>query len=331
MPATVLLVDTDQPSRSDWEALLRNHGYKVVSQDAGQMALSHCLELRPDLILIQGALPDMTGAEFCRQLKADPITQLTPVVLIVPSADASDAPQGLADGADDFWGRPGSRWEALNRVQAILRLRTYIDRQTESVALSLARSIDSKDPSTSGHADRVQKYSAELGDALSLSPDDLTALRLASVLHDIGKVAVPDSILFKPGKLTPVEMEVVRQHPIVGESICAPLPSFRDALPIIRHHHERMDGTGYPDGLIASQIPRLARILQVVDIYDALTSDRPYRKALDPETALGVLSREAAQGWLDTPLVNQFTQICRHAHFPLRKNSSMLIDHPHPA
>jgi putative two-component system response regulator len=126
-------------------------------------------------------------------------------------------------------------------------------------------------------------------------------------------------------------MEVVRQHPIVGESICAPLPSFRDALPIIRHHHERMDGTGYPDGLIASQIPRLARILQVVDIYDALTSDRPYRKALDPETALGVLSREAAQGWLDTPLVNQFTEICHRAHFPLRKNSSMLIDHPHPA
>jgi putative two-component system response regulator len=327
MPATILLVDADVSNRTDWEALLRNYGYKVFPVDSGRAALAECSDVRPDLILIEGPLPDISSSDFCRQVKSDPVTQITPIVMILPSADPSDRSRSLADGADDFWARPASRWEALNRVQSLLHLRTYIDRQAESVAFSLARSIDAKDPSTSGHSERVREYAGQLGASLGLSTDELAALRLASVVHDIGKIAVPDSILFKPGALTAAEMEVVRQHPIVGENICAPLKSFREALPIIRHHHERMDGSGYPDGLEGDRIPLVARITQIVDIYDALTTDRPYRKAMPPDMALSVLASEASRGWLDASIVRHFTEICRGAHFPIRKEGSMLVDY----
>jgi putative two-component system response regulator len=327
MPATILLVDGDVSNRADWEALLKNYGYKVFPVDNGKAALAESSEIQPDLILIEGPLQDISSTEFCRQLKSDPLTRLTPIVMSLPSVGAAEVSRDAADGADDFGARPASRWEALNRVQALLHLRTYIDRQAESVAFSLARSIDAKDPTTSGHSDRVREYSTHLGASLGLSSDDLAALRLASLVHDIGKIAVPDSILFKPGALTAAEMEVVRQHPVLGESICSPLKSFRDALPIIRHHHEHMDGSGYPDGLAGDEIPLLARITQIVDIYDALTTDRSYRVALTPETALSVLAAEASRGWLDGSLVKHFSELCLMAHFPIRTEGSMVADY----
>jgi putative two-component system response regulator len=327
MPVTVLLVDADSSSRLDWEALLRNYGYKVVSTDNAEAAIGECHNAQPDLVLIEGSLPDIGAAEFCSQLKSDPSMIAVPVVLSLPQADPATIRSGVAKGPDDFWARPTSRWEALNRIQAILSFRTYVDKQTESVAFSLARSLDAKDPSSSGHSDRVREYSIELAKDLELSADDTNALRLASILHDVGKIAVPDAILFKPAALNATEMEVVRQHPVVGENICTPLNAFRDALPIIRHHHERMDGSGYPDGLAGEEIPLLARITQVVDIYDALTSDRSYRRALAPEAALSVLASEVARGWLDGPLVDRFMAICRREHFPIRRERSMVLDY----
>src|SRR6266478_3170075 len=289
MPATILVVDADSLNRADWEALLQNHGYKVFIAESGKAAVEACSRLQPDLVLLDGSLPDLDGIEVCRRLKSEPLTRLTPVVLMLPAGSSSDIAKAKEAGVDDFWGRPGSRWEALSRVQSLLHLKSYIDQQTESVIMSLARSIESKDPLTEGHSERVLKYAVQLGERLDLSEDDLAALRLASLVHDIGKVAVPDSVLFKPGLLSADEMAVMRQHPVVGENICAPLKSFREALPIIRHHHERLDGSGYPDGLAGEQILAGARILQIADIYDALTTDRPYRKALSPEWSLAVL------------------------------------------
>jgi putative two-component system response regulator len=160
-----------------------------------------------------------------------------------------------------------------------------------------------------------------------LGEEDLAALRVGSLIHDIGKVAVPDGILLKPGPLTAGERIIMDQHPIVGESICAPLESLRNALPIIRHHHERMDGSGYPDGLCGDEIPLLARILQVADIYDALTSNRPYRKALSPEEALAELSKEADSGWIDGLLVEQFKQLIQEVCEPLSRDRSMTVDY----
>jgi putative two-component system response regulator len=306
MPATIMLVDPDASNRMDWEVLLRNFGYKVFWVENGKAALAKCGEVQPDLVLIEGPLPDISGVEVSRRLKSDPITQSTPIVLILTGINLR---------------------EALNRIQALLHLRSYIDQQAESVAFSLARSLDAKDASSAGHSGRVREYSAQLGSRIGLSADELAALRVGSLVHDLGKIAVPDSILFKPGALTAAEMEVVRQHPVVGESICAPLKSFRDVLPIIRHHHERIDGSGYPDGLAGERIPLLARVTQVVDIYDALTTDRSYRRALDSESALGVMSSEASRGWLDRDLVAEFFDICRTAHFPLRREASMITDY----
>lgn len=318
MGATILLVEADTSNRSDWERLLQHYGYKVVSAKDGKQALEKCPRIQPDLALIADALPGMSGVELCRRLKAAEMTRYTPVIMMLPStgdADATRRREAQDAGVDDFWGRPGSRWEAFNRIHTLLQLKSYIDHQAESVILSLARSLEAKDPGTEGHSERLVHYSLQLGTSLGLPDDELDVLRIAGLVHDIGKVAVPDAILRKPGRLTATELEIIRQHPVVGESICAPLKSFRDALPLIRHHHERMNGSGYPDGLMGDRIPLSARILQTVDIYDALTTDRPYRKAMPRDAALAVMMTEVQRGWLDGSLVSKLTDICQSTAF----------------
>jgi putative two-component system response regulator len=213
-------------------------------------------------------------------------------------------------------------------VQSLLRLKTYIDEQAKSVMLSLARSIEARHALMNGHSGRMVNYATQLGRSLDLPEEDLHDLRIACLLHDVGKVAVPDEVLLKPGVLNAEETHIVRQHPVIGESICAPLKSLRRILPAIRHHHERMDGSGYPDGLCGYEIPLMARILQIADIYDALITTRPYRNALSREDALETLNREAGYGWLDDSLVRKFAQICRYGgeYFPV-KGRSMLASY----
>jgi len=173
----------------------------------------------------------------------------------------------------------------------------------------LAASIEAKDPYTEGHCDRLSRYSVALGERLGLSQEDLVSLRRGGVVHDIGKVAVPECVLLKPGPLDAHEREQMEAHTVIGARICAPLKSFREVLPIIRWHHERQDGTGYPDHLRSDQIPLTARVLQTVDIYDALTTDRPYRKALSSERAFAILHDEVRRGWWDGTLVNEFEKL----------------------
>jgi putative two-component system response regulator len=257
-------------------------------------------------------------------MKGNPLNQHIPIVLIKASSDPADAARGREAGAADFWGTSTSLGEVISRMESLLRLKSYIDEQAKSVVLSLARSIEAKRPLMNGHSDRIVKYAVQLGMSLDLPEEDLQELRIACVLHDIGKVAVPDEILLKPAALNTEETEIVRQHPAIGENICAPLKSLRRVLPVIRHHHERMDGSGYPDGLSGHEIPLMARILQIADIYDALITVRPYRGALSSADALETLNREAGNGWLDASLVWKFSQICgRGESFPVRGRSML--------
>ena len=327
MNPTILLVDVASAERENWKAFLENQRYDVYTAETGESARQLCLQLQPDLVLLHDHLPQVRGPELCRRLKQDPPNQLTPVVLISSAPTPIELEQGREAGAADFWGLPSSLGEGLGRIQTLLRLKSYIDEQAKSVVLSLARSIEAKHCLTDGHSDRLAEYAMQLGESLNLSEEDLEELRLGCLLHDIGKVAVPDSILLKPGRLNPQETEIMRQHPITGEQICAPLKSLRPILQIIRHHHERMDGTGYPDGLYGGEIPLKARILQVADVYDALINDRPYREALSSEEALEILRQEAMQGWIDASLVGKFTRICQMGDYLPGRGRSMLASY----
>ena len=306
MNPTILLVDSDLSNRTDWQSVFEEQGFRVFAAGSAGAALDECPALQPDLVLLQASLPDMHGLELCRRLKDDYRNRTTPIVLMAPYSHCVDRSEARQAGADDFWAKPNSYWELFNRVQSIIQMKSCIDRQADAVVLSLARAIEARDPYTEHHCERLSAYAVQLGKLLKLHDDDLEALHIAGLLHDVGKVAVPDAILLKPGRLTSAEMAVMQQHPLVGENICSPVHSFRKVLPIIRSHHEKMDGTGYPDGLAGRAIPLTARILHVVDVYDALVTDRPYRKALPQPRAMAILLEEAACGWLDQSIVNQF-------------------------
>jgi putative two-component system response regulator len=309
MTPTVLVVGADSSKSVDLETILTGQGYDVVSARSGEAALTLCPKLRPDLVLLSDTLPDINGLEVCRQLKADPRNVLTPVVLLTSPGNNLPKSNAQEAGADDFWGHTPTPWEAINRVQSLLQLKTYIDEQAQSVIFSLAQTVEARDPFEGGHCSRVSNNAVRFGKSLGLGQDDLDALKIGGLVHDIGKIGIPESILSKPGPLNAEETRVIEQHTILGEQICAPLKSLRHVLPLIRSHHERMDGSGYPDGLKGNQIPLTVRILQLVDICDALTSDRAYRKIMSLPSALVVLYEEAERGWLDEDLVAQFAPI----------------------
>jgi putative two-component system response regulator len=312
----ILIVDDESGARAALEFLLRREGFEVRDAADGPTAIQECAAFRPDLILLDIMMPGMNGFEVCRHIKATPETRLTPVVLVTGLTTTEDRITGINAGADDFLSKPIDLNELLARTRSLLRLKQYTDEleNAEAVLFSLAHSIEARDPYTHGHCERLAEMSARMGERLGVPEEQIKALRRAGVVHDIGKVAVPDSILLKPGPLTPDETKVMQKHPVVGERICAPLKTFRLVLPIIRHHHEKHDGSGYPDKLQGEEIPLTARILQLSDVYDALTTDRPYKVAFTPEVALDLMGEEAERGWWDQELFEAFREMIRLHH-----------------
>jgi putative two-component system response regulator len=308
---TILVADDHGPNRMLFEEMLTAAGFRVSTASDGASALRMFESVRPDLVLLDVMMPHPHGFEVCEKIKSNKDTCLTPVILITALSKTEDRVRGITAGADDFLTKPVDRSELLARVRSLLKLKAHTDEldRAESVLFALARSIEGKDPYTQDHCARLSDYASRLGQRFRLPPEQLTALHRAGIVHDIGKVAVPDAILLKPGRLTEEEWTIMRQHPVVGEGICAPLKSFRLVLPIIRHHHEKLDGTGYPDGLKGEEIPITARILQIVDVYDALTTARPYKRALSTAEALEIMAQEVYRGWWDSNVFSEFTKL----------------------
>ncbi len=328
MPEKILIVDDEFSARTALAALLRRQGYEVRETSSGAGALAESADFRPDLILLDIVMPGISGFEVCRRIKAAPETRLTPIILITGLSATADRINGINAGADDLLSKPIDYNELLARTRSLLRLKQFTDEleNAENVLFSLAQSIEARDPYTLGHCERLANMSERLAEKLGLPEEEIKALRRAGIVHDIGKVVVPDAILLKPGPLSPEEIEVMRKHPVVGERICAPLKAFRLVLPIIRHHHEKHDGSGYPDGLRNGQIPLTAAILQLADVYDALTTNRPYRKASPSDVGLQIMEDEAALGWWDRDLFDAFRDMIRDGHaappVPLRKTAT---------
>jgi putative two-component system response regulator len=307
-PKTILVADDHEASLAGLEELLTAEGFNVVTARDGQVALAEFQRAQPDLVLSDVKMPVLNGIEVCRYIKNDPETRLVPVVLITGLTATEDRVAGIDAGADDFLTKPVERLQLIARVRSLLRQKTYTDEleRAETVLFALAKSIEGKDPYTEGHCERLAEHSTRLGEFLGLEAPQIIALRRAGLVHDIGKVAVPDAILLKPARLTAAETKIMQRHPVVGERICSPLKSFQLVLPIIRHHHEKMNGTGYPDQLKGDEIPLTARILQVVDVYDALTTARPYKPALTVDEALAVMKKEVRKGWWDPQVFAKF-------------------------
>jgi putative two-component system response regulator len=311
MTATVLVVDDDEQVRSLLKRLLQIEGLDVVTASDGEMALRLFRDVQPDLVLLDVMMPDLNGFEVCRRLKDDPETMLTPIVLVTGLDSVEDRVRGIEAGTDDFLSKPFERVQLMARVRSLLRVKSYTDQleQAESVVMTLARSIEGRDPYTEGHCDRLSDFGSRLGLHLGMADEEITALRRAGFVHDIGKVVVPDTILLKTDLLTPEEQSIMRRHPVAGEHICKDLRSFKLVLPIVRHHHEKLNGSGYPDGLSGDDIPMTARVLQIVDVYDALTTNRPYKPALSPEEALNTIAKEVERQWWDAKIFAEFRRL----------------------
>ncbi len=305
---TVLVVDDIAGNVRLLESLLAPDGHAVWAAGDGAEALRLVRAEPPDLVLMDVMMPHVDGFEACRAIKRDPSTQLIPVVLVTSLDDSASRIRGIEAGADDFVSKPFNAPELRARVRSLLRIKRYTDDldSAESVIVSLALTIEARDAATDGHCQRLGRYASALGLALGLDGDDVASLERGGFLHDIGKVGIPDAVLLKPGRLTPEEYELIKQHTVIGDRLCGELRSLRKVRPIVRHHHERLDGSGYPDGLRGEAIPLLAQIMGIVDVFDALTTERPYRTAVPVVQAAEVLRSEAARGWRRADLVAMF-------------------------
>jgi putative two-component system response regulator len=288
-----------------------NWNWRILEAAHPAQALEILTRERVDLLIADFMMPGMSGPEFCQKVRQQRHSRLIPVLMITSVQGHENEIAGLASGADDFLVKPIFPAVIRARVAAMLRHKAAIDslEEVESILFTLAQTVEQRDHYTAFHCQRLANYSVAMGMKLALPREELVALYRGGFLHDIGKISVPDAVLFKQSLLTDAEWEIMRLHTVRGEELCRPMKSLVTVLPIIRSHHERLDGSGYPDGLAGDTIPLLARILQITDIYDALTTARPYKPALAHDQALAILDDETKRGWRDPELVRVFREV----------------------
>jgi len=308
----VLVADDEPVNAQILRGMLKPLNCDPVVVGNGEEALEALAAGDIDLVLMDAMMPRMDGFEACRRLKSDPATRMVPVIMVTALGDPDSRIRGIEAGADDFITKPPDRLELSARVRALIRTKRLNDSlvSIESVLFSLATAVEAKDAYTEGHVRRVSNLAVNIGRAMNLPPQDIEALRIGGVLHDIGKIGIPDSVLNKTAPLSPEEMEAIRNHPVIGYRMAEPLaPILKGALEVIRHHHEKLDGSGYPDGLKGTDISVVARIMAVADIYDALVTERPYHGAMTREEAIATIRREADEGLIDATAVSHLAAL----------------------
>jgi len=311
----VLIVD-DEPMQRRLVSEVLNYSddvFEIHEASNGVEAIDFIKAHEVDVILLDKRMPEMDGDEVCQKIRHDLNMPLIPIIMVTGNTESIELAKSLDAGANEFVRKPYSPVELVARVKGAIRNKRQTDQldNAENLLFTLARMVEAKDETTGDHCSRLSHMSVVYGKALGLSERELTALRRGGVLHDIGKLGIPDSILLKNGPLNDAEWEIMRQHTIIGGHICSSLTSMKDVVQIIMSHHERYDGTGYPYGLKGKEIPLLARVFQTVDIYDALASDRPYKKAFDQEKIIAIFEEETEKGWRDPELTATFLKILR--------------------
>ena len=309
-PDKVLIVDDRYFSRMTAVDLLSLEGYEVLEAEGDSSIFERVIDQKPDLVLLDVMLSQTDGFEICRLLKQDHRTSQIPVILATVADTREYRRKGMEAGGDAFLTKPFDRFELYSRVKSLIDQKR-LKEGVEQVLFDIAKAMESRSADSGGSSVRVAALARSFGEYLQIAPEAIDDLVFAAHVHDIGEVAIPDAVMLKKGELTSEERELIRKHVLIGEKICQPLPNRKGVLPIIRHHHERWDGTGYPDGLSGNQIPQLAQIFQILDIYNALTSERAYKQASTPTQALEIIAEETAKGWRNPEVVEQFTAFIR--------------------
>ncbi len=313
-PASILIVDDMATNRGLVKAVLSTSNYKIYEAESGEKAIEMIEDLSLDIILLDVIMPGMNGIETLKIIREKEEFSLIPIIMLTSLDSPDNIAYGMNSGASDYVVKPFNPIELQARVTAAINTKRLTDRldDAESMLFALARVVEAKDRTTADHCDRLSHTAVVLGQALGLDFDDLESLRRGGILHDIGKIAIPDNVLLKPGKLTEDEWIIMRQHPTIGAYLCSVLRTMRGTVDIIRCHHEKMNGSGYPAGLSGEEIPYLARIFQIVDVYDALSSERPYKKALPIDDVIKILESETEKGFWDPDIAMVFIAILKN-------------------
>jgi putative two-component system response regulator len=308
MSARILVADDEPISLKLISDILGHEGYAVIQARDGREALELAAQKPVDIMLLDINMPALSGLDVLERVRGSLMTRLLPVVLLTASGDAKDKRRAIDAGATDFINKPFESSDLVARVRSLLTLKFYTDEMDNAhdMLKVLIETIDARDRYTSTHSSRVAYYAQLLGQSIGLGDDVLTGLKQGAIMHDFGKIAIRDAVLLKPGKLTEEEFDHVKIHPVEGKRMLKNMRTMAPALPIIYHHHEKLDGSGYPDGLSDRAIPLPVRITSIADIFDALTTDRPYRSAYPTEEAFRIMLDEAKKGWWDLALVDHF-------------------------
>jgi len=308
---SILVVDDVQSNLELMEAVFIREGFKVYTALNSSEALDIFGNCSIDLAVLDVMMPVVDGFELCRNLKEMSGKRFFPVILLTALSDRKSIIKGIESGADDFISKPFDSSELIIKMKSLLKLKTLNEEldHSENIIMTLAVAMEARDPYTRGHSTRVSKLSADFVTFLGLMEQDKKEMEKAGILHDIGKICLSESLLRKPGPLTKEEVEMIKTHALLGEELCRPLFSMQKILPAIRHHHERWDGEGFPDGLAGQDIPIMARMLSIIDSFDAMVSVRPYRDRRSVTVTLTTMRSEQYSGQWDSELVGYFLEM----------------------